>query len=141
MYPSSSAPGGTRVVQFLAGGWLDVNLPPNRKFKSDTHIFAPDIAPTLLGMAGGDVSFLLGNKTGATYGNQLWNFIKASVDPALKNDAKQLVRKVSYSTNFFFDVQTNRTLKNFYSGNESVPIPRLWDPVWPKNGDLLMYVA
>jgi hypothetical protein len=128
-------------VQFITGGWIDNNLPANRKYKSNTYTFPSDIAPTLLDMAGGDVNLLLDGKTGATYGNPLWEFIRNSVDPAKEAEAKQLVRKVSYTKNFFFDVQANRTLKNFYTGNSPIFLPRLWEPIWPKDGDLLMYVC
>ena len=134
--------GGTRVVQFLTGGWLNQNLPSKRAYKSDTHIFSNDIAPTLLNMAGADIKFLLNGKKGAPYGNALWDYIKASVNPnRTTEEPMQLVRKVSINKNFFFDVQLNRTLKNFYAGDTAVPAPRLWDPIWPKNGDLLMYVT
>jgi hypothetical protein len=130
--------GGTRVVQFMTGGWLDRNLPANRSRKSDTFIFPNDIAPTLLNMAGANVGLLLDGKTGAPYGNALWNYIRNSVDPTKARLPKQMVRKVTISKEFFFDVQANRTLKNFYTGETAVPLPRLWDPIWPKNGDLLM---
>jgi hypothetical protein len=130
--------GGTRVVQFMTGGWINQNLPTNRSFKSDTNIFPNDIAPTLLHMAGANISSLLGEKKGAPYGNSLWNYIKNSVDPSNTNQPKQMVRKVTLSKELFFDVQVNRTMKNFFSGNVAIPMPRLWDPIWPKNGDLLM---
>jgi hypothetical protein len=133
--------GGTRVVQFMTGGWIDNNLPNVRKYKSETHTFPHDIAPTLLDMAGGDVNLLLGGRTGATYGNSLWEVIKNSLDPTETGKPQQLVRKVSYSKTFFFDVQASRTLKSFFTGNTPIPMPRLWDPIWPKNGDLLMYVS
>jgi hypothetical protein len=128
-------------VQFMTGGWLDNNLPANRKHKSNTYIFPSDIAPTLLDMAGGDVNLLLDGKTGATYGNPLWEYISNSVDPAKETAAKQLVRKVSYTKDFFFDVQADRTMKNFYSGDTPLLVPRLWEPIWPKDGDLLMYAC
>jgi hypothetical protein len=124
----------------MTGGWLDQNLPANRSYKSGTFIFPNDIAPTLLDMAGANVSLLLDGKKGAPYGNALWSFIKNSVDPAKAQLPKQLVRKVTISKDLFFDVQENRTLKNFYTGEVAVQVPRLWEPVWPKNGDLLMYV-
>jgi hypothetical protein len=130
--------GGTRVVQFMTGGWLDQNLPANRSFVSNTFIFPNDIAPTLLDMAGADASFLLEGKKGAPYGNSMWEYIQNSVDPQKKSKPQQLVRKVAYSKELFFDVQANRTMKNFYNGNATLAIPRLWDPIWPKNGDLLM---
>jgi len=125
-------------VQFLAGGWLDNNLPAEQKDKSDTYIFPQDIAPTLLDIAGGSVTSLLGGMSGATYGNAMWEYIKRSVDPSKKAEEKQKVRKVSYSTDFFFDVQANRTMKNVYTGSTPQNIPRLWEPIWPKEGDLLM---
>jgi hypothetical protein len=130
--------GGMRVVQFMTGGWLENNLPANRLYKSDTFIFPNDIAPTLLSMAGANESFLLNEKKGAPYGNSLWNYIRNSVDPAKAQSPKQLVRKVSISKEYFFDVQENRTLKNIYTGEKALQTPRLWEPIWPKNGDLLM---
>jgi Sulfatase len=134
--------GGTRVVQFLTGGWLDQNLPNKRLYKSDTNIFPNDIAPTLLEMVGANSSFLLGNLKGAPYGNSLWKYIQNSVETSANvTKPKQLVRKVVISKEFFFDVQANRTMKNFYNGNKPINTPRLWDPIWPKNGDLLMYVS
>lgn len=122
----------------MTGGWLDRNLPANRSRKSDTFIFPNDIAPTLLSMAGANVNLLLDGKKGAPYGNALWNYIRNSVDPTKARRPKQMVRKVTISKEFFFDVQANRTLKNFYTGDTAVPLPRLWEPIWPKNGDLLM---
>jgi hypothetical protein len=122
----------------MTGGWLDNHLPPNRKFKSNTHVYPSDIAPTLLEMAGADASYLLGGRKGATYGNSVWRFIQNSIDPSKKDEPKQLVRKVSYNKDFFFDVQANRTMKNFFTGSAAVPLPRLWEPVWPTNDDLLM---
>jgi Sulfatase len=144
-YPSRSAKfspfeGGTRVVQFMTGGWLEKNLPANRLYKSNTFIFPSDIAPTLLGMAGANVSLLLDGKKGAPYGNAMWNYIRNSVDPTKAQHPEQMVRKVSISNDLFFDVQENRTLKNIYTGETALQTPRLWDPIWPKNGDLLMYV-
>jgi hypothetical protein len=131
-------PGGTRVVQFLTGGWINHNLPNKRLYKSNTNIFPNDIAPTLLDMVGANVSLLLDGKNGAPYGNPLWKYIKNSVDTTDRTKPKQMVRKVVISKELFFDVQANRTLKNFYNGNVPLSTPRLWDPIWPKNGDLLM---
>jgi len=119
---------------------LDKRLPSDRKYKSDTYIFPQDIAPTLLDMAGGDIALLLGDNAGANYGNAMWEYIERSVDPAKEGEQKQKVRKVSYSKHLFFDVQTNRTMKNIYTGDEPQNVPRLWEPIWPKEGDLLMYV-
>jgi hypothetical protein len=127
-----------RVVQFLTGGWLEKNLPANRLYKSDTFIFPNDIAPTLLGMVGANVSLLLEGKKGTPYGNALWNYISNSINPTKVGSPKQLVRKVSISKEYFFDVQENRTLKKIYTGENAVQMPRLWAPIWPKNGDLLM---
>lgn len=126
-------------MQFMSGGWLDNNLPAGRSFKSDTYIFPHDIAPTLLAMADADVDKLLGGKSGAVYGNAMWEYIKESVSP-LPQAETQKVRKVSYTKDFFFDVQANRTMKNFYTGDTPQNVPRLWEPVWPRKGDLLMYV-
>ena len=134
--------GGTRVVQFMTGGWINQNVPADRRYKSDTNIFANDIAPTLLEMVGADVGFLLGGNKGAPYGNPMWKYIQNSVE--LEENATkpiQKVRKVIFSKEFFFDVQLNRTLKNIFTGNIPMATPRLWDPIWPKNGDLLMYVC
>lgn len=89
-------------------------------------------------MAGGDVSFLLGEKKGAPYGNQMWEYIKTSVDPTTRKETHQKVRKVSYAPDFFFDVQTNRTMKFVFTGDKPVNVPRLYEPIWPKNGDLIM---
>jgi Sulfatase len=134
--------GGTRVVQFMTGGWINQNLPANRRYKSDTNIFANDIAPTLLEMVGADVSFLLGENKGAPYGNPMWTYIQNSVDQVESpTKPKQKVRKVVISKEFFFDVQPNRTLKNIFTGNIPMATPRLWKPIWPKTGDLLMYVC
>ena len=134
--------GGTRVVQFMTGGWIDQNLPAKRRYKSETNIFVNDVTPTLLEMAGADVSFLLGNNKGAPYGTPLWKYIQNSVELTPNaTKPKQKVRKVVISKEFFFDVQLNRTLKNIYTGTIPVATPRLWDPIWPKNGDLLMYVT
>jgi len=134
--------GGTRAVQFMSGGWIDNEFPAGmRETKSDTYIFPQDIAPTLLGMAEGSVGVeaLLGGRTGATYGNAMWDYIKSSVDPNAMGE-KQKVRKVSYSKDFFFDVKTDRTMKSVYTGDTPQLTPRLWEPIWPKEGDLLMYV-
>lgn len=119
----------------MTGGWLDRNLPAGRKHMSNSYIFPHDIAPTLLDMAGADVNFLLGGRSGAVYGNALWNYIKNSVT---ENGPYQLVRKVSYGKDFFFDVQTDRTFKNFYTGDTPQYIPMLWEPVWPKANSLIM---
>jgi hypothetical protein len=126
------------VVQFMTGGWLDHNLPAKRRYKSSTNIFPNDIAPTLLDMVGANISLLLDGKKGAPYGNSLWKYIQNSVDLTNRNKPTQLVRKVVISKEFFYDVQSNRTLKNFYNGDTPLSTPRLWDPIWPKDGDLLM---
>lgn len=68
----SSFEGGLRVAQFLTGGWIDLHTDPNRQSISDTYVVANDWAPTLLAMAGGNSSFLLGNSEGPAYGNNLW---------------------------------------------------------------------
>jgi hypothetical protein len=91
-------------------------------------------------MAGANVSLLLDGKKGAPYGNSLWNYIQNSVDPSKARRPKQLVRKVSISNDLFFDVQENRTMKNIFTGDSALQTPRLWEPIWPKKGDLLMYV-
>ena len=133
--------GGLRVVQFMTGGWINQNLPENRGYKSVTNMFPNDIAPTLLEMVGADVSFLLGSNKGAPYGNPMWNYIKNSVE-RIPNVSRpvQKVRKVVISKEVFFDVRSNRTLKNIYTGDIPVFVPRLWDPIYPKTGDLIMYV-
>jgi hypothetical protein len=124
----------------MTGGWLDKNLPANRKYKSNSYVFAHDIAPTLLHMAAGtDVDFLLGGKSGAVYGNSLWNYIKNSVS-LTDTGPSQLVRKVSFGKDFFFDVQADRTFKNFYTGDAPQYLPMLWEPVWPKADSVVMYV-
>jgi hypothetical protein len=131
--------GGVRTPQFISGGWIDQQLPKSRNRQSNTYMFPNDIAPTLLEMAGGDRSYLLGDKTGAPYGNEMWEYIKKSVDPKSIKEYHQKPRLVSYTPEFFFDVQVNKTVKFFYNGDKPVPIPRLYvDPVWPKTGDHIM---
>jgi hypothetical protein len=126
------------VPQFLSGGWINQQLPEPHETKSNTYIFPNDITPTLLWMAGGDVSFLYGNKTGAPYGSQLWSYIKNSLNPSSPSSTHQKVRKVSYTPKMYFDVQRSSTLKFFYTGNDTMPVPRLYEPIWPKDGDLIM---
>jgi hypothetical protein len=92
-------------------------------------------------MAGANVSLLLDGRKGAPYGNALWSYIRNSVDPTKAQNSKQLVRKVSLSKDLFFDVGENRTLKNIVTGDNAVVLPRLWEPIWPKNEDLLVYVV
>ena len=130
--------GGIRVPQFISGGWIDQQLPAVRKAQSNTYIFPNDIAPTLLEMAGGDVSFLLGGNKGAPYGSPMWKYIKNSIDPTMSLSTHQRVRKVSYTPDMFFDVQEARTMKFFYTGSNPMLVPRLYEPVWPKTGDLIM---
>jgi hypothetical protein len=89
-------------------------------------------------MAGGDISLLYGNNSGAPYGNSMWQYIQNSLDPAKPASTHQKVRKVSYTKDWFFDVQENKTMKHFYTGSEPMYLPRLWDPIFPKNGDLVM---
>jgi hypothetical protein len=129
--------GGTRVVQFLSGGWLNKTLSPDRAFKSNSYVFPHDIAPTLLDMAGANIDLLLDGKNGAVFGHSIWESIKNSVTPS-STGPRQLTRKVSYSRDIFFDVQNDKTLKHVYTDDHPVDIPRLWEPIWPKNGDLLM---
>ena len=129
--------GGVRVPQFISGGWIDCNLPQNKDRKSETFVFPIDIGPTLLDMAGGDVSFLLGDKKGAVYGNSVWSEIKKSISGTDPNEW-QLERNVSYSADLYFEVKEDKTVKNMYVGNQPILMPRHWNPVWPKNDDLLM---
>jgi hypothetical protein len=89
-------------------------------------------------MAGGDVSLLYGNQTGAPYGSQMWNYIKNSLNSSSPSTSHQKVRKVSYTPKMYFDVQPNSTVKFVYTGNDTVLIPRLYEPIWPKDGDLIM---
>jgi hypothetical protein len=130
--------GGIRVPQFISGGWIDQQLPAVRKAQSNTYIFPNDIAPTLLEMAGGDVSFLLGKNAGAPYGSPMWEYIKNSIDPTKSLSTHQRVRKVAYTHDMFFDVREDRTMKFFYTGNNPILTPRLYEPVWPRTGDLYM---
>jgi hypothetical protein len=125
-------------VQFLSGGWIENNLPEGTDRVSNTYVFPSDIGPTLLSMAGGNTDFLLKGKTGATYGNPMWEFLKNSVDPSQPASTHQKVRKVSYNKDIFFDVQLDKTLKNIFMGKVPQWTPRLWEPVWPKNGQLVM---
>lgn len=130
--------GGIRVPQFISGGWINDQLQERRGKNSSTYIFANDITPTLLEMAGGDVNFLYGNKTGAPYGSQLWSYIKDSLDPSMPPTNHQKVRKISYTPKMYFDVQSSGTFKFFYTGSDTMPVPRLYEPIWPKDGDLIM---
>jgi hypothetical protein len=134
----SCAVGGVRAVQFLSGGWVDKNLPSGTNRVSSTYVFPSDIGPTLLEMAGGNEAFLLRGLTGATYGNSMWEYLKSSVDASKPKSAQQKVRKVSYNKDMFFDIQVDKTLKNIFTGKIPQWTPRLWEPVFPKNGDLVM---
>jgi hypothetical protein len=126
-----------RIAQFFTGGWIDNHLSTTRNYQSNSYFFPSDIAPTLLEMAGGNSNFLLEGKTGASYGNPMWEYIKNSVDPTKGQETHQKVRKVSYSPTVYFDVQADRTMKNFFTGKTPQYIPRLWAPVWPTNDDLV----
>jgi Sulfatase len=163
----SKLEGGVRVPQFISGGWIDKQFPPSasaaapsRAAKSDTFVFVPDVAPTLLDMAiPGAHKYLLGDRSGAVYGNPMWTYIKNSLvvppNPTTTSAGSaaasaaaaaagalmpphQLPRRVSYGPDFYFDVQANRTVKNFYTGTSPQTSPRLWSPNYPQTSDLLM---
>jgi hypothetical protein len=126
-------------VQFLSGGWVERNLPSNHRRKSNTYIFPNDVLSTLLQMAGGDPGTVHSGKAGAPYGNALWNYIRNSVTTDNTPETPhQLVRKVSYGPDWFFDVQQDKVLKHFYTGDTPMLVPRLYEPIWPKDGDLVM---
>lgn len=136
----SSFDGGTRVPQFLTGGWLDQNMPlSTNNHRSETFMFPQDWAPTLLEMAGGDASQLLGKhaETNGPYGSAMWDYIAQSVQPGAENVDAQKMRKASLSYYFFFDVQEDRTMKMVETGDGAVMTPRKWAPVWPKDNDYL----
>eukprot|EP00804_Cyclotella_cryptica_P015881 CCRYP_006376-RD/>CCRYP_006376-RD protein AED:0.06 eAED:0.06 QI:1179/1/1/1/1/0.87/8/411/600 len=129
--------GGIRVPQFLSGGWIENSLPKGQNFKSNTYVFALDWAPTLLEMAGGPGSkkYLLGDWKGASYGNELWKYIKNSIsDP---NKPSQLERYVSYSLDLYFQVTKSTTTKMMYTGDSGVNTPRHWNAIWPMDDDLI----
>lgn len=123
------------MPQFLSGGWIDNNLPKDRSNKSSTYVFVNDWAPTLLEMIGANKHYLLGDRTGASYGNEMWTFIKNSVSRNGKKVQKK--RLVSYSTTLFFDVSEDKTFKMMYTGDDGVYIPRHWSAIWPLEGDLI----
>lgn len=112
--------GGVHVPQFMTGGWLEKNLPENTlPAVSDTYIFTMDIGPTLLQMAGGSRSDLLGDRTGAVYGDSLFENIKASIGVNSTETMHQKERKVSYDSSVFFEVGENATYKNYHTGKFS----------------------
>jgi hypothetical protein len=92
-------------------------------------------------MAGGNKDFLLKGHTGATYGNSMWTYLRSSADLEQRNTTHQLVRKVSYNNDIFFDVQADKTFKNVFMGKIPQWSPRLWEPIWPTNADLLVDTA
>jgi len=102
--------------------------------------FPLDLGPTLLEMAGAGSRFLFGKeeRKEATYGSEMWNFIKNSIDPSKHRRTWQKPRKVSYSSTLYFNITEETTTKNLYTGLQPVLTPRHWDAVWPKDGDLLM---
>eukprot|EP00804_Cyclotella_cryptica_P015892 CCRYP_006381-RA/>CCRYP_006381-RA protein AED:0.26 eAED:0.26 QI:16/1/1/1/1/1/6/269/500 len=112
--------GGIRVPQFLSGGWIENSLPKGQNFKSNTYVFALDWAPTLLEMVGGPGSkkYLLGDWKGASYGNELWKYIKNSISDPKK--PSQLERYVSYSLDLYFRVTKTTTNKMIYTGDSGV---------------------
>lgn len=135
--------GGVHVPQFMTGGWLEQNLPPaTLPTVSDTFIFTMDIGPTLLEMAGGSRSDLLGNRTGAVYGNALFEHIKASIRVFEEEEegaalGHQMERKVSYDSGVFFEVSENATYKNYHTGSLPILSPRHWSPSYPQEDDLM----
>mmetsp|Transcript_10583 Transcript_10583/g.16159 ORF Transcript_10583/g.16159 Transcript_10583/m.16159 type:complete len:631 (+) Transcript_10583:180-2072(+) len=131
--------GGMRVAQFMAGGWLNKNLgSTNGPRVSDTYIFPMDVGPTLLQMAGADKSYLIQDKKGAVYGNELWEYIARSTTTTTSYGPIQKERMVSFTHDLFFDVREYTTTKLFYTGKEPQLTPRLWKPVYPTDEDLLM---
>mmetsp|Transcript_10580 Transcript_10580/g.16141 ORF Transcript_10580/g.16141 Transcript_10580/m.16141 type:complete len:640 (+) Transcript_10580:180-2099(+) len=131
--------GGMRVAQFMAGGWLNKNLgSTNGPRVSDTYIFPMDVGPTLLQMAGADKSYLIQDKKGAVYGNELWEYIARSTTTTTSYGPIQKERMVSFTHDLFFDVREYTTTKLFYTGEEPQLTPRLWKPIYPTDEDLLM---
>lgn len=131
--------GGIRVPQFFAGGWIENQLGDagckEVPATSDTYFFPNDIAPTLLKMVGANKKYLIDDLEGAPYGNEMWAHIKNSITGG---GPHQKPRKVSFSHDMFFHVKSEtQTYKNFFYGNKAVPLPRLWAPVWPRDGDLI----
>ena len=51
----------------------------NRDTIPDTYAVVNDWATTLLGMAGADKTWLLGDSAGPAYGNDTWKYIENSV--------------------------------------------------------------
>lgn len=135
--------GGLRVPQFLSGGWIDQaqNIPSSRSFNSSTYMFVLDWAPTLLEMVGGpgtSSKYLLDSRTGPSYGNELWEYIKNSILPSSSpNKPSQLKRNVSYSLELYFDVTEETTHKMIYTGEKPVLTPRHWEATWPMDDDLI----
>jgi len=76
----SSFEGLLRVAQFLTGDWIDKHMDANRDTIPDTYAVVNDWATTLLGMAGADKTWLLGDSAGPAYGNDTWKYIENSVN-------------------------------------------------------------
>ena len=87
-------------------------------------------------MVGANKQYLLGSKSGASYGNEMWTFIKNSINNP-KNGLAQKKRMVSYSTTLYFNVSEDKTLKMMYTGDDGVYTPRHWAPTWPQKDDLI----
>ena len=89
-------------------------------------------------MAGADPDVILEGRQGASYGNPMWEYIKASLDTTEgTSGSHQKVRKVSYTPEVYFDVQSDRTMKNFFTGSTPQSLPRLWSPLFPGNDELV----
>lgn len=133
----SAFEGGIRVPQFLAGGWLKQQNPNigSHPMTSNTFVIANDWAPTLLGMAGGDKSYLLGDAEGPAYGNNLWDNIQASVT---SETGHQMERTVTFSPQLFLDIREDATYK-YIQTLDHVPIyfARHWNAIWPTDDDII----
>ncbi|KAL7538921.1 hypothetical protein ACHAWF_006245 [Thalassiosira exigua] len=128
--------GGLRVPQFLTGGWINENVRssgPAQRWVSSTYVFVNDWGPTLLEMVGGSKKYLLGDWTGASYGNQMWSYIKNSIE----NKSSQLNRSVSFSLDLYFNVTEETTHKLIYTGDLPSLTPRHWNATWPMDNDLI----
>lgn len=137
----SAFEGGTRVPQFLTGGWLNQQgLELGNEATSDTFVVVNDWAPTLLGMAGGNISYLLGDANGPAYGNYMWEHIKASVSSSgiKKKLESQKERFVTFSPQLFLDIRKEKTFKYIQTpDNTPIYFARKWDAIWPTDDDII----
>mmetsp|Transcript_13040 Transcript_13040/g.28578 ORF Transcript_13040/g.28578 Transcript_13040/m.28578 type:complete len:795 (-) Transcript_13040:62-2446(-) len=130
--------GGTRVAQFLTGGWIDKHLPVYHSHLSETFVFPHDWSPTLLEMAAGHKGaskYLLGDyaEFEGPYGSEMWKYIKQSVT----SGNKQRKRKSSLAHDFFFDVHQDEVMKLMYFGDTPTLTPRKWSPIFPQDDQYL----